>query len=252
MDGHYRHELLRAEHTPDAVAQRINGSRDQNYLRDFVYGSIDGCVTTFAVVSGVIGAELSPSIVVILGFANLLADGFSMAVSNYLGIRAEEQVLHRARQTEEEHIDVIPDGEVEEIREIFRKKGFDGELLDRVVNVITSDRRLWVETMLQDEWGLSLTGPVPWKAAVITFLSFVAVGLIPLLPFTVFLESTASARSLFTWSAGMTAIAFFAVGALKSRFGIEHWLRAGLETLVLGSGAAAVAYFVGVLLRGLV
>jgi len=250
MNDQNQREQLRDEHTPSAVAKRIGSDSNHFYLRDFVYGSIDGCVTTFAVVSGVVGAELSVGIVVILGFANLLADGFSMAVSNYLGIRAEEQILYRARRTEENHIDVIPQGETEEIREIFRQKGFEGELLERVVQVIISDRRLWVETMLQDEWGLSLSGPVPWKAAVVTFGAFVAVGLIPLLPFTLFLTSGGEAKPLFFWSAGMTAVAFFAVGALKSRFGIAHWLRAGLETLVLGGGAAVVAYLVGVLLRG--
>ncbi len=251
MDEQQQQERLRAEHAPEEVARRIDGSPSPSYLRDFVYGSIDGCVTTFAVVSGVIGAELSIAVVVILGFANLLADGFSMAVSNFLGTRAEEQLLRRARRTEEEHIDVIPEGEVREIREIFRRKGFEGELLERVVDVITGDRRLWIETMLQDEWGLSLVGPNPWKAASVTFIAFVAVGLIPLLPFTLLLNSDLTPRSLFAVSAVMTGVAFFAVGALKSRFGVEHWLRAGLETLLLGGGAAAVAYVVGVILRGL-
>jgi VIT1/CCC1 family predicted Fe2+/Mn2+ transporter len=251
MDGQRRQEQLRAEHAPAAVVQRIEGSPAQNYLRDFVYGSIDGCVTTFAVVSGVIGAELSVSVVVILGFANLFADGFSMAVSNFLGTRAEEQLLRRARRTEEEHIDAIPEGETREIREIFRRKGFEGDLLEQVVDVITADRRLWIETMLQDEWGLSLVRPNPWKAAAVTFFAFVAVGLIPLLPFTLLLNSQVAARSLFVLSSVMTGVAFFAVGALKARFGVEHWLRAGLETLVLGGGAAGVAYVVGVLLRGI-
>jgi len=250
MNSQQREEALRKEHHPQVVAERIAGSPNQNYLRDFVYGSIDGCVTTFAVVSGVIGAELAASVVVILGFANLLADGFSMAVSNFLGTRAEEQLLRRARRIEEEHIDVIPEGEEEEIREIFRQKGFEGELLERVVEVITSDRRLWVETMLQDEWGLSLFSPNPWKAAGVTFLAFVTVGLVPLLPFTIYLNSAASPQQLFVWSSTFTALAFFGVGALKSLFGVEHWFRAGVETLLLGGGAAIVAYVVGVLLSG--
>ena len=244
-------EQLRKEHQPEVVAKRIAGAPLQNYLRDFVYGSIDGCVTTFAVVSGVIGADLPVNVVVILGFANLFADGFSMAVSNYLGTRAEEQLLRRARRTEENHIDIIPEGEVEEIREIFRQKGFDGELLERVVKVITSDRRLWVETMLQDEWGLSLVGPNARKAAAVTFCAFVAVGFIPLLPFTFSLGKDISSAQLFAASSVLTGLAFFAVGALKSRFGVEHWFRAGAETLLLGGAAATVAYVVGVLLRGI-
>lgn len=99
-------EQLRAEHTAAAIAERIGGQPRQNYLRDFVYGSIDGSVTTFAVVAGVVGADLSPSVIIIMGLANLFADGFSMAVSNYLGTRASEDLLRQAERTEENHIDL--------------------------------------------------------------------------------------------------------------------------------------------------
>ena len=243
-------ESLKAEHTPTAVADRIGVPPQQSYLRDFVYGSIDGAVTTFAVVAGVVGAELSAGVVIILGFANLLADGFSMAVSNYLGSRADRQLLERARKIEEHHIDMVREGEVEEIREIFRRKGFDGGILEHIVNVITADRNLWIETMLKDEWGLSLHGPVPWKAGLVTFIAFVLVGFIPLLPFTLLAIAELSQPTMFLLSAGMTGVAFFAIGAMKSRFVLEHWARAGIETLLIGGGAATVAYFVGVLLRG--
>ena len=88
---------LEAEHTPAAVAARIAADAKHWYLRDFVYGAIDGSVTTFAIVSGVVGAELSVRVILILGFVNLLADGFSMAVSNYLGTKADHQIVERAR-----------------------------------------------------------------------------------------------------------------------------------------------------------
>ena len=99
-------------------------------------------MTTSAVVSGAVGADLFSGMVIILGFANLLADGFSMAVSNYLDTKADQQLLHRARRVEESHVDEIPDGKVEEIRQVFQQKGFDGDLLDRVVDVIRADRKL--------------------------------------------------------------------------------------------------------------
>lgn len=241
---------LKAEHTPAAVARRIAGDPARSYLRDFVYGAIDGCVTTFAVVSGAIGAGLSSGVVIVLGFANLLADGFSMAVSNYLGTKADQQLLDKARRIEESHVDAIPDGEREEIRQIFAQKGFEGELLERVVKVIVADRKLWIETMLREEWGLALTGPSPWNAAIVTFLAFVVVGLVPLLPFTLLLPLSPSDWMLFLVSSGMTAVTFFAVGALKSRYVAESWIRAGTETLLMGGGAAVLAYVVGVLLHG--
>jgi hypothetical protein len=96
--------LLEHEHTADAISARLAEGARHNYLRDFIYGGIDGAVTTFAVVAGVTGAGLSPGIVVILGAANLVADGFSMAASNYLGTRAEKDDFRRLRAVEWRHI----------------------------------------------------------------------------------------------------------------------------------------------------
>ena len=107
---------------------------DESYLRDWVYGGIDGAVTTFAVAAGVAGANLSPQIVLILGFANLVADGFSMAVANYSGTKAEREQYERLIAIEHKHIAAIPEGEREEIRQIFAKKGFQGEDLERAVD----------------------------------------------------------------------------------------------------------------------
>jgi VIT1/CCC1 family predicted Fe2+/Mn2+ transporter len=242
---------LQETHTPGAIRARLAAGPDHSYLRDFVYGAIDGCVTTFAVVSGVAGAGLSSGIVVILGSANLLADGFSMAVSNYLGTKAEQQHREKVRRLEERHIASYPAGEREEIRQLFAAKGFEGKDLERVVAVITSDQRRWVDTMLQEEYGLSLHGPSPLRAAAITFAAFCIVGLIPLLPYCLQLLGADPAAGAFTWSIGLTALAFFAVGAMKSRFVDEPWRRSGLTTLLIGGVAALLAYGVGVLLRGL-
>lgn len=254
MDAEQQHRdlaELHADHTPLAITRRMTSPPERSYLRDFVYGAIDGSVTTFAIVSGVTGAGLGGAVVIILGFANLLADGFSMAVSNYLGTKADAQLLHRARLIEENHVDVVPHGEVEEIRQIFQKKGFTGELLDQVIAVITKDRKLWIETMLTEEWGLSLSVSSPWKAGFVTFLAFVVVGLVPLLPFTLLYSLDVDGRVSFAVSMGLTAVALFAVGAMKSRYVMERWWRAGLETLLMGGGAALLAFLVGLLLKGL-
>jgi vacuolar iron transporter family protein len=107
-------------------------------IEDFVYGATDGAVTTFAVVAGVVGAALSPSIVLILGFANLFADGFSMAVGNYLGSKSQREFIEKERRKEEWEIDNLVEQEKQEIKDIYMKKGFKAELLDEIVNVITS------------------------------------------------------------------------------------------------------------------
>jgi len=243
---------LSLTHTPEAIQNRILYGPRHTYLRDFIYGAIDGIVTTFAVVSGVAGAGLSMGIVIVLGVANLVADGFSMAVSNFLGTRAEEQLREAAREMEEEHIDKIPHGEREEVRQIFANKGFKGEDLEKIVEVITSDRKLWIDTMIKEELGLPLEGPEPWKAGFSTFTSFFILGSLPLISFLVLWFNPHLKFDPFLVSSVVTGAAFFVVGTFKSLFVNEKWYLAGLETLFVGGVAAVLAYTVGIFLRGVI
>lgn len=234
-----------------AIRERISQPPKQSHLRDFIYGGIDGTVTTFAVVAGVAGAQLSTTIVIILGVANLIADGFSMAVSNYLATRAERQERDLARSREEREVRELPEEEREEIRQIFSLKGFAGEDLDRVVDVITSNPRLWVDTMMAEEYGYRSVSEEPTRAAASTFAAFVIVGFIPLFAFVANGIFPSKIQAPFVWSAVMTGVAFFAVGALKSRFVAQRWWLSGLETLVVGGVAAVIAYGLGSFLENL-
>ncbi len=215
-------------------------------MSDAVLGGIDGCVTTFALVSGAVGAGFSATVAVVLGLANLLADGFSMAVSNYEAIRAQGEHADALRRQEHDHIERIPDGEREEVRQIFAGKGFSGDTLETIVETICRDRTLWVDTMLQEEHGVALGAMHPWRSAITTFAAFVAVGLIPLLP--LFVPAWPAAVQ-FGLSAALAALMFLLIGMLKSLvFGRSVW-RSGLTTLATGSVAAALAFFTGYLLR---
>ena len=243
-------EDLRRDHTPEAVRARLEAGHGPAYLKDWVYGAVDGTVTTFAVVAGVAGAGLSPGVVLVLGLANILADGFSMAVANFLGTRAENRRREQARRREELHIALVPEGEKEEIRQIFARKGFQGEDLERVVEVITSDRERWVETMLVEELGFPREPHPALQAGLVTFLAFLLAGLLPLLPY--FYGLVAPLAEPFFWSAGLTAVAFFLIGAWRGRLTDQPWPLAGVETLAVGGVAAGLAYTVGALLKGLV
>lgn len=240
---------LAADHTPTAVAKRLQQNRSHSHLGDFVLGAIDGTVTTFAIVAGAAGANLSPGVALVMGLANVLADAFSMAVSNYLKARSEQHALDAFRRMEEDHVRTVPDGEREEIRQIFAAKGFDGQLLETIVEVITSDRRRWVDTMLREELGLSLDCPSPGKAAGTTFFAFVAAGMVPLMPLII--ARWAGGFNVFAASALATAATFALVGYVRGKFtAASPWL-ASLETLLMGGAAALLAYAVGAMLRGL-
>lgn len=235
-------EIVEHEHSPDAIRRRLETGPTHNYLRDWIYGGIDGAVTTLAVVTGVAGAQLSHWVILVLGFANLFADGFSMAASNYLGTRAEHDDWRRLEHIEHRHIDLEPEGEREEVRQIFERKGFEGADLDRIVELVTANRDRWVNTMLMDEYGLPHAVRSPWIAAFSTFTAFLICGFVPLVPFVF------GTHESLTVSVVLTGIVFFAIGSIKSRWSTSSWWHSGLMTLFVGAIAAALAYLVGLIL----
>ncbi len=241
-------ETVRLEHSHNrkAIAERLDEGAKPSYVRDFVYGGIDGAITTFAIVAGVVGASLSSGVILILGLANLLADGFSMAASNYSGTKTVSDEYDRVRLIEERHIELAADGEREEVRQILQRKGINGHALEEAVAAITSDKERWIEFMLQEEYGFALIKPSPLKSGLATFIAFLICGSVPLLPFAFGLPGA------FTLSTVMTGVVFFAIGAAKSIWAIAPWWRSGLETFAIGGVAAALAYGVGYLLHGLV
>lgn len=237
---------LEAEHRPDRIRERIREPARPGHFADAMLGAVDGAVTTFAVVAGAVGGGFGSGVVIVLGFASLLADGFSMAVSNFLGSKSRGERLDRARRQEERHVREIPEGEALEVRQIFRDKGFRGETLDQIVDVITEDRKRWVDTMLIEEHGLSLEPPRPWRAALTTFTAFVCVGAVPLV---VFVLPGLTPAQAFAASGAATGVAFFAVGSVKGLLLRAGAVRSGVETLALGGTAALLAFLVARFLR---
>ena len=223
------------------------------HFEDFIYGAFDGSVTTFAIVAGAIGASLSPMIVVILGFANLFADGFSMAVGNYQAAKARIEFIQKERKREEWEIEHMVESEKQEIRDIYEKKGFTADLLDEIVRVITARKKVWVDTMMKEELGLIEDGRNPLHTAASTMFGFVIIGIIPLIPFLfIYLAGISLNSESFTYSVISTSVAFFLIGIIKGKIVKKPLIRSGLTTLFVGGIAATAAYLVGSLLSNLI
>ncbi len=237
---------MELEHSVEAIKERPSAGPRHNYLRDWIYGGIDGSVTTFAVVTAVVGAHLSPVVIVIMGFANLVGDGFSMAASNFLGTKSEHDDINHLATIERRRIELAPEGEREEVRRIFASKGLAGADLERVVELITSDRERWIRTMLAEEYGLPWESRSPWLASITTFSAFVICGLAPLIPFLINVSNPLRLSIL------VTGAVFFAIGSVKSRWSTVPWWRSGLSTLFVGGIAAGLSCAVGMLLKNLV
>ena len=218
---------------------------DKDYIGEFVYGGIDGAITTFAVVAGAAGADAAIHWVLIFGFANLIADGFSMSVGNYFAVKSEQDNYEKHQRIEFWEVEHLREREVEEIRDIYRAKGFEGDLLEKVVDVITSDKDVWVDTMMKEELEMAKDDRTPVKTATATFLSFNIIGIIPLLSYVlaVFIEINTSL--LFPISCIGTGIALLIVGYMRGSVTQTNKTKSMIQTVALGGLAAFLAYFVG-------
>lgn len=217
------------------------------YISDVVFGAHDGLVTTFAIVAGAAGAGLSNTIVLVLGFANLIADGLSMGLGEYLGRKSEIAYYLNEREKEQKEIQKFPKREQQTVRQIFAEWGFRGATLSKAVIAITKHRRAWLDLLLKYELGATADlVSRPSHRAFAMFASFVVAGFFPLLPFVLSLQYS------FVISIVLSGLTMFTVGALRSHFTTLHWLRAGLEVLFIGTIAASSAYGIGLLITALV
>lgn len=219
-----------------------------SYFKDLVYGANDGIVTSFAIVAGVAGASLSPATIIILGAANLLADGFSMAVSSYLASESSRDLFNRERSVEGLEAIRRPASEKKEIRALLEKKGYQGNDLEKMTELIAKNKDFLIDFMMTEELGLwSAENSRPIREATATFLAFVAAGFLPIAPYLL----TALGTNVFFWSASSAAAALFAVGALRMIFTSKKWFWSGGEMLLIGGLAAFIAYGIGYLIKAI-
>lgn len=218
------------------------------YIKSIVYGGLDGIVTTFAVVAGSVGGELSLKVILILGFSNLLADGFSMAVGDYLSTKSQNEYEKMIRQNEQLEIVNHHEQEVKRMMNSFVDQGVEKEDADLIVKTLAKYEEPFVKQVRKEKYGTDSIEELPLKNALATFLSFSLFGVVPLLTYVFSLGLPILVQNSFLIASILIGITLFILGAVKSKINHSNWLKSGIEMLVVGGLAAIVAYVVGVVL----
>ncbi|OGS96460.1 MAG: hypothetical protein A3K04_05935 [Gallionellales bacterium RBG_16_56_9] len=234
-----------------AEAKEEHGGAGSQYLGEMVYGGLDGIITTFAVVSGVAGAQLGTPVILILGLANLLADGFSMATGAYLSNKSEQEYYRKEWQREAWEVEQFPDGERAELYELYRRRGYAEDEARQLVGIQSREPTRWVKAMMVDELGLLEDEGNPLLNGLVTFTAFVSAGALPLLIYLLGLVFPVPAQAAFPVAISLSGLALFGLGAAKVTVTKLNPIRSGLEMLIVGGLAASVAYIVGALLKGI-
>src|SRR5574340_235134 len=215
--------------------------KETSSIRDFVFGFGDGINTSLGLVAGVGGANESSSIIILAALVAMFTGAKAMAVQNYLAVRSQRQILQSEIEREKWEMENVPEAEIQEIKDIYKEKGFTGIELENIVKKITSDKKVWLDTMLTEELKLNLeiVGS-PLKSAFRMFGAFLVGGVLPIIPYF-FLSGHVP---LFV-AIGVSLCASFIIGAIKSRIANISMLRGGLEMAGLGTGIALIGYGIG-------
>eukprot|EP01130_Rhizamoeba_saxonica_P016890 TRINITY_DN78_c0_g1_i1.p1 TRINITY_DN78_c0_g1~~TRINITY_DN78_c0_g1_i1.p1 ORF type:complete len:284 (-),score=63.19 TRINITY_DN78_c0_g1_i1:99-950(-) len=227
-----------------------------DYVKSIVYGGLDGIITTFAVVSGVAGAGLGIVVVLIMGFSNLVADGISMGVGDYISTSAELSYAKAERRREEWEYDNYIEGEKREMVELFRDRGLSKRDAKKVINILSTNKEHFIDLMMVEELGMMSPDPdeSPAKHGVVTFLSFVVFGLVPLLSYLLayMINPEANFDDLFIVAIILTGVTLFGLGTVTSRFTTESWYKGGFYMFLNGGLAAAASYLIGYMISEIV
>jgi len=235
--------------TKTTVAQDYKLDEDNHKkadgLSDVILGGQDGLVNVLGVILGVAAATSDPGIVLVAGLAAAFAESISMGAVAYTSTMADADYYESEREREHRHIQEAPHMERDEVRSIYAKKGFTGELLDRIVDTITDNQDIWVAVMMAEEHRLSpVNRSLAFRSAIVVGLSAIVGSLIPLVPFLFLPVGLSMITSIF-----ITAMVLFVVGVYKARITVGRPWRSGLEMAVIGTVSALAGYVVGVILK---
>jgi DNA damage-binding protein 1 len=240
-------DLSAKVHIANAGAKEKH-KKGAEHIKSGVFGAIDGIITTFSVVSGAIGGNLGTNVILILGFSNLISDGLSMGLGDFISSQAEYDYSKAELRRERWEFENYPQGEIEEMIEIYRDKGLSQDDATELVNVLAKNKNNFIDTMMVEELGMMPPAPdeSPAKGGLVTFIAFVIFGLVPLLPY-IFgnIGIRTDPTALFGISIALVALCLFALGAITSMFTIHTWYKAGFYMLILGVVAAGSSFLIG-------
>lgn len=220
--------------------------KESNYIRDLVFGFGDGVNTSLGIVAGVGGAVIAADVVILAALVGMFTGAKAMAVQNYLAVKSQRQILESEIKREEYEIETMPNQEKQEIEEIYKLKGFEGDELKKIVDKVISDKDVWLKTMLTEELGLNLEilGN-PLKGAFVMFGSFLLGGILPILPYFVVKAGLMSSIIAIAVAIAISIVSSFVVGAIKAHIAQMNLIKGGVEMAGLGTGIALVGYGIG-------
>ncbi|MBE9523854.1 MAG: VIT1/CCC1 transporter family protein [Chloroflexi bacterium] len=238
-------EIHAHDYDPEHYHGHHDPHREKSGLADIILGGQDGLVNVLGIVLGIAAATKDPYLVIVAGLAATFAESVSMAAVAYTTSQAETAHYESELDREYRHVRMVPCVEREEIRDIYREKGFEGDLLDQIVEKITADDDVWVGVMMAEEHQLTpITRADALRSAFVVGVAAIVGSLIPLTPFF-FLPTGISIGIALT----VSALTLFAVGYYKARTTVGHPTKSGLEMTAIGIVSALVGYAVGLLLK---
>ncbi len=219
-------------------------SSSGSLLRQVILGGQDGLVNTLGIVLGLAAGTGQQGIVILGGLAATFAESISMAAVAYTSAKAQRDYYYKEVEREKFEIENFPEVEREEIRLIYMKKGFRGKQLETIVSKICRDKKLWLDTMMSEELGLSESKQInPLSEGTIVGIASFIGSFLPLIAFFIFpnpLNAMIPALVL-------SVICLFAIGAYKGKTTIGEWWKTGIEMAAIGITAAIIGYLVGAL-----
>ena len=217
------------------------------YIKNIVYGGLDGIITTFSIIAAAVGASLDMKVIITMGVANLIADGISMGLGDYLSSTFENKYIISEKKKEEYEYDHNKQYEVEELKELYHQEGLEKKDAEDIVNILSKEKYkdIFLKHMINLELGLDLPDGNPIHEGAVTFFSFIIFGFIPVLFYIIFYAADLEYDVSFIITCFISATTMFLLGFTQAIITKQHKLKGGFIMMGNGVLASMCAFFIG-------